>query len=68
MAAKIRNPWTNSRKSDSEKAARKVERLEQDLANAQRVLAWQIGEGYEPQAENSRQSIAKLQARLAKLA
>lgn len=67
MAAKIRNPWTNSRKSDAEKAAGNVDRLQADIAHAERVLAWQIAEGYEPQAEYSRQLIAKLQSKLAKL-
>jgi phage host-nuclease inhibitor protein Gam len=67
MAAKITNPWKNKRMTGGEVYARKIERLEQDIAHAERVLAWQIEQGYAPQAEISRKEIAKLQKRLAKL-
>jgi hypothetical protein len=59
---------TRSKKmTGAEVQNRKIDRVESDIANAQRVLAWQLSEGYEMQAELSRQLITKLQAKLGKL-
>jgi hypothetical protein len=64
---KITNPWNYSRMNGAEAHQRKIDRIVDAIANAERVLAWQVAEGYEPQAEYSRREIAKLQTKLAKL-
>jgi hypothetical protein len=67
MSAKITNPWKNSRMTGAEKEQRKVDRLLSDIANVERVLAWQQSEGYTEQAAYSVKELAKLNAKLAKL-
>lgn len=61
------NITSKNKVTDRERDAKKIANLTGLIANAQRVLDWQMSEGYETQAEYSRAEIAKLNAKLAKL-
>lgn len=66
MAATIRNPWRNKQTS-RETWARKVERLEGDIAYETKNLAWFESQGNTQAAELTRKGLVKLQAKLDKL-
>lgn len=53
--------------TNAEKYNRKIARLDAQIADARRVLDWQISEGYETQAAISRSLIARLEAMRAKV-
>lgn len=61
------NITRSTKMTADEKYARKIARIQGDIANAQRVLDWQVAEGYENLAEMSRDLIAKLTRRLAQM-